>query len=435
LTFFIFCIDCCFLLLLLSLQKVTVLFLRCSMKRVLYSLAFLLFVSTLSLQGLAQAGTCAGMTLGQNSSLNGFIPFPTTDPWRQVITAAAVDPNSAAIISYIGSTTPIHPDFGSGDIGKSTIGIPYQVVSGQPTVAIAYTQSASESDPGPMPIPADALIEGYPKSGGAGDKHVLVLDRDNCFLYELYNSKLQSDGSWKADSGAVWDLNNDNQRPYTWTSADAAGLPIFPGLARYDEVANGAINHALRFTLPATIAAIVPPAKHWAANSTDTYAAPMGMRLRLHGSFDISSYSAQNQVILNALKTYGMILADNGSALYISGDPNDGWNNTDLHALDGVTAADFDVLLENPLYTSSNIPTGSAPVISSFTANPTSITSGSSSTLSWSGTGASYYVVSPQIGAVSGNSVAVTPTATTTYTLYSTNQYGRTTATVQVTVE
>jgi len=403
------------------------------MKRVLLSLSCF-FLAALPLQSQAQAGTCPGMTLGQNSSLNGFIPFPTTDPWRQDVTAAALDPNSASIISFIGGTVPLHPDFGSGQIGKSTIGIPYQVVSGTPTVAIAYTASASESDPGPMPIPVGALIEGYPKAGGAGDKHVLVLDRDSCFLYELYNSKLQTDGSWKAGSGAVWDLNNNNQRPYTWTSTDAAGLPIFPGLARYDEVANGVINHALRFTLPSSLAAFVPPAKHWAANSTNTYAPPMGMRLRLHASFDISSYSPQAQIILAALKKYGMIMADNGSALYISGAPNDGWDNTDLHSLDGVTAADFDVLSDSPLYTSSNIPTGSAPTISSFTASATSITAGSSTTLSWSGTGASYYIVSPQIGAVSGTSVTVTPTATTTYTLYSTNQYGRTTATVTITV-
>lgn len=404
------------------------------MKR-LVCICSLIFVLALTHQTRAQAGTCAGMTLGQNSSLNGFVPFPASDPWNQNVTTATVDPNSANIIAFIGTTTPLHPDFGSGQIGKSTIGIPYQVVSGQPNVTITYTQSGSESDPGPMPIPANALIEGYPKNGGAGDKHVLVLDRDNCFLYELYDSVLQSNGSWKAGSGAVWDLNNDNQRPYTWTSADAAGLPIFPGLVRYDEVAAGAINHALRFTLPASIAAIIPPAKHWAANSTQTYAAPMGMRLRLHADFDISSFSAQNQVILTALKTYGMIMADNGSALYISGDPNNSWSNTDLHALTGVTAADFDVLDESPLYTSANIPTGAAPTISSFTASPATINSGASSLLSWSGTGASYYIVSPQIGAVRGTSVMVTPTATTTYTLYSTNQYGRTTATVQVTVQ
>jgi hypothetical protein len=395
----------------------------------------LIFAFALPRPCSAQSGTCAGMSLGQNSSLNGFVPFPAADPWNQNVTTATVDPNSANIIAFIGTTTPLHPDFGAGQIGKSTIGIPYQVVSAQPTVAITYTQSGSESDPGPMPIPANALIEGYPKNGGAGDKHVLVLDRDNCFLYELYDSVLQSNGSWKAGSGAVWDLNNDSQRPYTWTSADAAGLPIFPGLVRYDEVASGAIHHALRFTLPASIAAIIPPAKHWAANSTQTYAAPMGMRLRLHADFDISSFSASNQVILTALKTYGMIMADNGSSLYISGDPSNSWNNTDLHALTGVTAADFDVLNESPLYTSANIPTGAAPTITSFTASPATINSGASSLLSWSGSGASYYIVSPQIGAVRGTSVMVTPTATTTYTLYSTNQFGRTTATVKVTVQ
>jgi hypothetical protein len=395
----------------------------------------LIFAFALPRPSSAQSGTCAGMSLGQNSSLNGFVPFPAADPWNQNVTSATVDPNSANIIAFIGATTPLHPDFGAGQIGKSTIGIPYQVVSGQANVTITYTQSGSESDPGPMPIPANALIEGYPKNGGAGDKHVLVLDRDNCFLYELYDSVLQSNDSWKAGSGAVWDLNNDSQRPYTWTSADAAGLPIFPGLVRYDEVASGAIHHALRFTLPASIAAIIPPAKHWAANSTQTYAAPMGMRLRLHADFDISSFSAPNQVILTALKTYGMIMADNGSSLYISGDPNNSWNNTDLHALTGVTAADFDVLDESPLYTSANIPTGAAPTISSFTASPATINSGASSLLSWSGSGASYYIVSPQIGAVRGNSVTVTPTTTTTYTLYSTNQFGRTTATVKVTVQ
>ncbi len=404
------------------------------MKRLL-CICSLAFVLILTLQCRAQSGTCAGMSLGQDSSLNGFVPFPSSDPWNQNVTNATVDPNSANIIAFVGTTTPLHPDFGSGKIGKSTIGIPYQVVSGQPNVTITYTQSGSESDPGPMPIPANALIEGYPKAGGAGDKHVLVLDRDNCFLYELYDSVLQSNGSWKAGSGAVWDLNNDNQRPYTWTSADAAGLPIFPGLVRYDEVASGAIHHALRFTLPASIAAIIPPAKHWAANSTQTYAAPMGMRLRLHADFDISSFSPQNQVILTALKTYGMIMADNGSALYISGDTDNNWNNTDLHALTGVTAADFDVLDESPLYTSANIPTGPAPTISSFTASPATINSGGSSLLSWSGSGASYYIVSPQIGAVRGTSVMVSPTATTTYTLYSTNQYGRTTATAKVTVQ
>jgi hypothetical protein len=161
-----------------------------------------------------------------------------------------------------------------------------------------------------MPVPKTAPIEGYPKPGN-GDRHVLVLDRDNCWLYELYHSYPQADGSWKADSGSVWDLLNDDQRPYTWTSADAAGLPVFAGLARYDEVASGQIKHALRFTLQNSETAFTPPASHWAGNSTNAYAAPMGMRMRLKASYDITSFPPQSQVILAALKKYGMIMADN----------------------------------------------------------------------------------------------------------------------------
>ena len=201
-----------------------------------------------------------------------------------------------------------------------------------------------------MPIPVTANIEGYP-APGSGDRHVLVLDNNNCWLYELYSSYPNA-ASWNAGSAAVWDLTADEQRPYTWTSADAAGLPIFPGLARYDEVAAGHIDHALRFTLQSSRAAFMPPASHWAANSSNALAAPMGMRLRLKASFDVSSFSAANQVILNALKKYGMIMADNGSSMYISGAPDDNWNNGDLHNLGGVTAADFDVVQMNPIYTS-----------------------------------------------------------------------------------
>lgn len=402
------------------------------MKRLCICVLTFALTLALSLQIHAQTGTCPGMSLGPGASLNGFVPFPNNDPWNQNVKTATVDPNSAAIIAFIGGNTPLHPDFGSGKLSGSEIGIPYQVVSHQKTVNIQYTLSKDESDPGPMPIPPNAEIEGYPKVLGSGDKHVLVLDRDNCFLFELYKAKLQSNGSWDAGSGAVWDLRRDSQRPYTWTSADAAGLPIFPGLARYDEVAGGAIHHALRFTLPHTVAAIVPPAKHWAANSTDPDAAPMGMRLRLRASFDISHFSPQNQVILKALKNYGMILADNGSALYISGAPDKRWSNTDLHALTGVTASDFEVLEERPLYTAANIPTGPKPTISNFTASPAVIMSGASSMLSWSSTGGSYSIVSPKVGAVRDSAVIVKPRKTTTYTIYSTNQFGRTKAEVTV---
>ena len=382
----------------------------------------------------AHAQSCSAMSLGRGASLNGFIPFPADNAWNQDISAAPVDPNSANIVNFIGTTTPLHPDFGAGLYAGQTIGIPYVVVSGSPFVNIKYTQSGSESDPGPMPVPKTAPIEGYPNPGN-GDRHVLVLDRDNCWLYELYSSYPQTNGSWDAGSAAVWDLLDDEQRPYTWTSADAAGLSIFPGLARYDEVTSGQIQHALRFTLQNSLEAFTPPASHWAATSTNAYAAPMGMRMRLKSSFDISSYPPQAQVVLAALQKYGMIMADNGSNMYISGDPDNRWNNNDLGTLKQVPASAFDVIQISPLYTPNNVPTGPSPTITSFTANPTTITSGQPVTLSWTVTGASYFVVSPQVGAIRGTSVVVTPKTTTTYTLYSTNEYGRSTKTVKVTVQ
>ncbi len=380
------------------------------------------------------AQSCSQMSLGRAASLNGFIPFPADNAWNQDISGAPVDPNSANYINFIGATTPLHPDFGAGLYNNQTIGIPYIVVSGSPFVTIGYTAYGDESDPGPMPVPKNAPIEGYPNPGN-GDRHVLVLDRDNCWLYELYSSYVQANGSWKAASGAVWDLLNDEQRPYTWTSADAAGLPVLPGLVRYDEVAGGAINHALRFTLQSSQAAFTPPATHWASNSSSTNAAVMGMRLRLKSSFDISGFPPHSKVILAALQKYGMIMADNGSSIYISGDPDNRWNNNDLASLKSVPASAFDVIQINPLYTPANVPTGPTPVINSFTANPTTVTKGQPVTLSWNVTGASYELVSPQVGAIRGTSVVVTPTATTTYTLNSTNAYGRSTAKVKVTVQ
>jgi hypothetical protein len=227
----------------------------------------------------------------------------------------------------------------------------------------------------------------------------------------------------------------DEQRPYTWTSADAAGLPIFVGLARYDEVAAGVIKHAVRFTVPTTRQAFTPPASHWASSVTDPNAPPMGMRIRLKASFNISGFSQANQVILTALQHYGMILADNGSAVYISGMPDSNWNNNDLDALKSITASNFEVVLMNQIYTPSNVPTGPSPTITSFTANPTSVTAGSPTTLSWSVSNAIYNIVSPQVGPVRGTSIMVTPTATTIYKLYSTNQYGRKIASVTVIVQ
>jgi len=285
-----------------------------------------------------------------------------------------------------------------------------------------------------MPIPANAPIEGYPHPGN-GDRHVLVLDRDNCWLYELYHSHELKSHNWNAGSGAVWNLLADETRPYTWTSADAAGLPIFPGLARYDEVAAGAINHALRFTLQYSQAAFTPPANHWAANSQSSLAAPMGMRVRLKASYDISGFPPQSKVILEALQQYGMIMADNGSSMFITGAPDDRWDNNDLAALKSVPASAFEVLLISPLYTQNNYPHGPNPTIASFTANPQIVSKGSPTTLSWSVSGEEYNIVSPQAGLVTGMSITLVPTKTTTYTLYSTNQYGRTTAKVRVTVK
>jgi hypothetical protein len=378
---------------------------------------------------------CNGMSLGQGGSLNGFLPFPPDNAWNQNIANATVDPNSAAIISFIGITDTVHPDFGSGEYNGSSIGIPYIVVdSQQAPVPINFTAYGSESDPGPMPVPANAPIEGYPNPG-SGDRHVLVLDNNTCWLYELYSSYPQSNGSWNAASAAVWDLLADEQRPLTWTSADAAGLSIFAGLARYDEAASGEIKHALRFTLQNSRAAFVPPASHWAANSTNPNAAPMGMRLRLKASFDISGFSATNQVILTALQQYGMIMADNGSNMYICGAPDDRWDNSDLHNLDQVTAVDFEVVTMNPIYTQANVPKGPSPVINSFTGSPSTVSSGAQATLQWNVSGASYFDLTPQVGAIRGSSVVVTPSQTTTYTLDATNQFGRTTTNVTVTVQ
>jgi hypothetical protein len=375
------------------------------------------------------SSSCQQMTPGQNASLGGFVPFPTSSLWNTDISAAPVDPNSSSIIStYVGSSTHMHPDFGT----DPTYGIPYVVVNGsQSLVTINLGAYGGESDPGPMPVPSNALIEGG--SSSTGDRHVLVLDNGNCFLYELYNAAPGAGGSWSADSTAVWDMLGNEQRPYTWTSADAAGLPIFPGLVRYDEAAAGKIQHAFRFTLPHSRAAFIPPASHWAANTSDPNAPPMGMRIRLKASYDISGFSVQMQTILTAMKKYGLILADNGSSLYVTGASDNRWGS-DLDSLKNVPATAFEVVQMNPIYTSSNVPSGSAPVIASFTATPASISAGSAATLAWNVSNASYVIVSPGVGAVRGSSVTVKPTSTTTYTLYATNQYDRSTATVTVTV-
>ena len=383
--------------------------------------------------GSPQTSSCSGMSTGQGASLNGFLPFPSDNLWNKDISSSPVDSNSANILNFIGNSIGLHPDFGSGLYNGSSMGIPYSVVdASQSLIPINYTAYGSESDLGPMPIPLTAPIEGYPNPG-SGDRHVLVLDSANCFLYELYSSYPQT-AQWNAGSGAVWDLLSDEQRPYSWTSADAAGLPIFPGLIRYDEVAAGSIKHAIRFTVQSSSAGFVPPASHWASNSSNQYAPPMGMRLRLKSSFNVSGFSTANQVILNALKKYGLILADNGSSMYLSGAPDDRWDNSDLHNLGNVHTSDFEVIQVTPLYTSANVPTGNAPTVTQFTASATSVSSRSPVTLSWQVSGAAYIIVSPTVGAVRGTSVSVSPAANTTYTLYAANAFGQITSSISITV-
>src|ERR1043166_2417138 len=238
-----------------------------------------------------------------------------------------------------------------------------------------------------------------------------LFEKDGCWLYELYNAALTK-GKWSADATAIWDMTINQQRPYTWTSADAAGLPLFAGLARYDEVAAGAINHALRFTVPTSQKAFVLPATHWASTNTNPNAPPRGTRLRLKASFDISGFPADDQVILAALKKYGMILADNGSAIFISGAPDPGWNNNDLNLLKSITASNFEVVQLGTVITDANVPTGASPTISSFTANPPTVVAGSPVTLSWTVSNSIYNIVSPQAGPVRGTSVVLTPRAT-----------------------
>jgi hypothetical protein len=388
-----------------------------------------------SLAAPAQNLPCNVMSTGIEASLNGYVLFPSDNLWNQNISQSQVDPNSDAIINFIGTTVPLHPDFGSGLYDGQTIGIPYDIVPGSASgVTIHFTAYGDESDPGPMPIPPNAPIEGAPNPGD-GDRHVLVLDQGSCWLYELYSSYRNKDGSWSAASAAVWDMLSDEQRPYTWTSADAAGLPVFAGLVRYDEVADGQILHALRFTLQNSEEAFTPPASHWAPNSSNPLAAPMGMRIRLKASVDISGFSAVNKVILTALKNYGMIMADNGSSMFLTGAPDSRWNNNDLGNLKSLTASDFEVVLIAPLYTPDNVPTGPSPTISNFTASAQNVPPNTPVTLSWSVSNSLYNIVTPQAGAVRGTSVVVTPAQTTTYYLVSTNQYGRSVAKVTVTVQ
>ncbi len=265
--------------------------------------------------------------------------FPASSPWNQRVDRLPVAAGSDATIATIGGH--VHADFGSGLWDGGPIGIPVTVVRGSQRRLPVSFEYASESDRGPYPIPAGVRIEGGP--GANGDRHALLVDRDRCRLYELYALRREG-GRWRAGSGAIWSLRSNRLRPAGWTSADAAGLPILPGLARYDEVRRGRIDHALRFTVQRTRRAYVWPARHSASRLTDPALPAMGTRLRLKASFDVRPFPPQARVVLTALRRYGMILADNGSDLYISGEPHPRWSNEQLHTLHRVRPADFEVV-------------------------------------------------------------------------------------------
>lgn len=267
--------------------------------------------------------------------------FPADNIWNTPVDRLPVSPSSATYVNTIGAGSPVHADFGSGTYGGGPIGIPYVTVPGTQMLIPAAFDYSDESDPGPYAVPLDAPIEGGSQS--TGDRHAIAVDIDNCILYELYDAFPQA-SSWQAGSGAIYNLKSNGLRPSTWTSADAAGLAILPGLMRYDEVAAGEIRHALRFTAPRTLKAFVWPARHYASSLTDPSYPAMGARFRLRGNYDISGFSAANQVILSALKKYGMMIADNGSAWFISGAPDPRWDNTDLHNLGQVKGSDFEAV-------------------------------------------------------------------------------------------
>jgi len=268
--------------------------------------------------------------------------FPASNSLNEDISKASVDPSSTAYIDSIGASVDLHADFGT----NPSYGIPYTVVKrGQPRVPIKFSEYGEESDRGPYPIPPSAPVEG---AGEEGDRHVLVMQEGSCKLYELYSARRAGSG-WEAGSGAVFNLRSNALRPEGWTSADAAGLPIFPLLARYPEVHAGQIDHALRVTVPRTQAGYIHPATHLASSSSDASLPPMGLRLRLKASFGLASYHGQALVILRALKRYGLIVADNGSPWYITGAPDRRWNDEDLDQLKSVPGSAFEAVRSGPV--------------------------------------------------------------------------------------
>jgi hypothetical protein len=294
---------------------------------------------------LALGALALGVAAGSAARLPqapGCPVFPASSPWNQRVDRLPVAAGSGRVVTAIGADDHMHADFGSGLWEGGPIGIPITVVRGtQATSRVAF-EYADESDKGPYPIPQDVAIEGG--RAAAGDRHALIVDRDACKLYELFALYPTVGGGWRAGSGAIFDLRSNTLRPAGWTSADAAGLPILPGLARYEDVARGRIDHALRFTVERTRRAYLWPARHFASDATDPSLPPMGMRFRLKRSYPIADFPRQARIVLQALKQYGMIVADNGSNWFVSGAPHPKWSNAELHTLHRVPGSAFEVV-------------------------------------------------------------------------------------------
>ena len=277
--------------------------------------------------------------------------FPVTNPWNKDVSKLKLHAKSQAWLQSIGLDKPLHPDFGTVWNGAPN-GIPFVAVSPTQAKSTVQFEYADESDAGPYPIPPNPPIEGGPNAPADADRHLLMIDAKNKKLYELYQVNPLPGGKWKAGSGAIFDLSSNTLRPAGWTSADAAGLPVFPGLARYDEIVElGKLQHALRFTVRRTQRAYVLPARHFASNSTDPNLPPMGMRVRLKASFDTSKFPRLSQVLLQGLKTYGMLLADNGGDWFVSGAPDARWDDEAISTLKRVKVRDFEVVDTGPLVT------------------------------------------------------------------------------------
>ena len=283
----------------------------------------------------------------QAAGIGGVLIFPQDHVWNVPIDTLPIDARSADYISTIGTSSALHPDFGANLDDTGPFGIPYNVVNNTVTKKAVIFEYSDESDPGPYPIPANPLIEGG--AACTGDCHILILQTDEKKLYELYAAHKLPNGTWSAGSGAVFDLTKYDLRPKSWTSADAAGLAMLPGLVRYDEVASGEITHAIRFTAQKTQKAYIWPARHYASSITDPQYTPMGQRFRLKASFDTSGYGPQSKVVLEALKKYGMILADNGGNWFISGVPDERWDDDDLNDLKQLKGSDFEAVNESSL--------------------------------------------------------------------------------------